>query len=85
MFEQSYPVVLNETLGRLLGAAGVEFEAMNVAMGNTRIAPYSWCVEAHAGLDADIISWDMTMMAARCVACVFLCVCVRLYGRGLSR
>lgn len=35
-----------------------------MAMGNTRVAPYSWCVDAHAGLDADIISWDMTMMLA---------------------
>ena len=35
------------------------FEAINVAMGNTRIAPYSFCVDAHAGVDADIISWEM--------------------------
>lgn len=51
-------------LGRLLVTAGVKFKAINVAMGNTRVAPYSWCVDAHAGLDADIISWDMSMMVA---------------------
>lgn len=56
--------MLSKTLGRLLATAGVKFEAINVAMGNTRVAPYSWCVDAHAGLDADIISWDMTMMLA---------------------
>lgn len=64
LFEQSYPARLNKTLGKLLATAGVKFEAINVAMGNTRVAPYSWCVDAHAGLDADIISWDMTMMLA---------------------
>eukprot|EP00903_Cladosiphon_okamuranus_P005594 g5566.t1 len=64
LFEQSYPFLLNEKLGRLLATAGVKFKAINVAMGNTRVAPYSWCVDAHAGLDADIISWDMSMMLA---------------------
>lgn len=64
LHEQTYPFVLSKTLGRLLAAAGVKFEAINVAMGNTRVAPYSWCVDAHAGLDADIVSWDMTMMLA---------------------
>lgn len=28
-------------------------------MGNTRSSPYSYCVDAHAGIDADLISWDM--------------------------
>jgi len=45
-------------MGRLMAATGVRFEAINVAMGNTRVAPYSFCVDAHAGLEADIISWD---------------------------
>lgn len=35
------------------------FEAINVAMGNTRVSPYSFCVDAHAGIDADIVSWEM--------------------------
>ncbi|CAM9541948.1 unnamed protein product [Pylaiella littoralis] len=64
LYEESYPVVLNATLGRLMAAAGVRFEAINVAMGNTRVAPYSFCVDAHAGYEADIISWDMYMMLA---------------------
>ncbi|CAM9238852.1 unnamed protein product, partial [Hapterophycus canaliculatus] len=64
LYEQSYPILLNGTMGRLMAAAGVRFEAINVAMGNTRVAPYSFCVDAHAGLDADLISWDMTMMVA---------------------
>lgn len=71
LFEQSYPVVLKKTLGQLFRAVGASFETINVAMGNTRVSPYSWCVEAHAGLDADIISWDMTMMVARCVCTPF--------------
>lgn len=28
-------------------------------MGNTRVAPYSYCLDAHAGLHADLISWEM--------------------------
>lgn len=28
-------------------------------MGNTRSTPYSYCVDAHAGIDADIVSWEM--------------------------
>ncbi|CAN0523677.1 unnamed protein product, partial [Ectocarpus sp. 8 AP-2014] len=39
LYEQSYPIVLNGTLGRLMAAAGVRYEAINVAMGNTRVAP----------------------------------------------
>lgn len=26
--------------------------------------PHSYCVDAHAGLEADLISWDMTLMVA---------------------
>lgn len=59
LYEQSYPIVLNGTMGRLMAAAGVRYEAINVAMGNTKAAPYSLCVDAHAGLQADIVSWDM--------------------------
>lgn len=59
LYEQSYPIVLNGTMGRLMAAAGVRYETINVAMGNTRVAPYSLCVDAHAGLQADIVSWDM--------------------------
>lgn len=40
LYEQSYPIVLNGTLGRLMAAAGVRYEAINVAMGNTRVSPY---------------------------------------------
>ena len=58
LYEQSYPVLLNETFGRLMEAAGVGYTAMNVAMGNTRVVPYSYCVDAHAGLDADIVTWS---------------------------
>lgn len=39
------------------------FEAINVAMGNTRIAPYSFCVDAHAGLNADLVSWEMVRLS----------------------
>ena len=35
------------------------FEAINVAMGNSRPSPYSFCLDAHAGIDADIVSWEM--------------------------
>lgn len=62
LYEQSFPVLLNDTMGRLMAVTGVRFEAINVAMGNTRVAPYSYCVDAHAGLNADIISWDMSLM-----------------------
>lgn len=65
LYEQSYPIVLNGTMGRLMAAAGVRYEAINVAMGNTRVAPYSLCVDAHAGLQADIISWDMVRCTRR--------------------
>lgn len=63
-YEQSYPIVLNATMSKLFAAAGVRYEATNVAMGNTRPFPYSFCVDAHVGLDADIISWEMAMMVA---------------------
>ncbi|CAN0464321.1 unnamed protein product [Ectocarpus sp. 12 AP-2014] len=58
LYEQSYPILLNATMGRLMAAAGVGYTAINVAMGNTRAAPYSYCVDAHAGLDADVVSWS---------------------------
>ncbi|CAB1100820.1 unnamed protein product [Ectocarpus sp. CCAP 1310/34] len=42
----------------VMPVAEVTYTAINVAMGNTRAAPYSYCVDAHAGLDADIVSWS---------------------------
>lgn len=83
LYEQSFPVLLNETMGRLMSAAGVRFEAINVAMGNTRVAPYSYCVDAHAGLNADIISWDMSMVATS-YACGRAAAGVELFIRTAS-
>ncbi len=40
------------------------FTATNVAMGNTKVVPYSYCVDAHAGLDADLISWSFVSSRA---------------------
>ncbi len=81
LYEQSYPIVLNGTMGRLMAAAGVFFEAINVAMGNTRVAPYSLCVDAHAGLEADIISWDMVRGVS--VASMPWCARVQAARRGI--
>ena len=41
------------------------FEAINVAMGNNPPVPYSYCVDAHAGIDADIISWEMVRLCTK--------------------
>ena len=73
LYEQSYPVLLNETFGRLMEAAGVGYTAMNVAMGNTRVVPYSYCVDAHAGLDADIVTWSFVSI----VYCMVFYYCYR--------
>lgn len=83
LYEQSFPIVLNKTMGKLMAAAGVRFEAINVAMGNTRVAPYSYCVDAHAGLDADIISWDMSLMVAS-LECGLAAKGVELFIRSAS-
>ncbi|CAM9369775.1 unnamed protein product [Laminaria digitata] len=48
-------------MNRMMATAGVRFEAINVAMGNSRSSPYSFCVDAHAGIDADIVSWEMSL------------------------
>lgn len=77
--------MLNATLGRLMAAAGVRFEAINVAMGNTRVAPYSFCVDAHAGYEADIISWDMVRFeGARKNRQQQSALCVYLFPVGLD-
>lgn len=61
-------------------AAGVGYTAMNVAMGNTRVVPYSYCVDAHAGLDADIVTWSFVSIV--CGGIVFF-VPVVLVVRGI--
>ncbi|CAM9369104.1 unnamed protein product [Ectocarpus sp. 4 AP-2014] len=81
LYEQSYPILLNATMGRLMAAAGVGYTAINVAMGNTRAAPYSYCVDAHAGLDADIVSWSFGMEIAT-LACEEAAAAVELFIRS---
>lgn len=51
-------------------AAGVGYTAINVAMGNTRVVPYSYCVDAHAGLDADIVTWSFVSVFFSYSVCV---------------
>lgn len=51
-------LVTRQNIPRLSGYRR-RFEAINVAMGNSRSSPYSFCVDAHAGIDADIVSWEM--------------------------
>lgn len=46
------------------------FEEINVAMGNTRPASYSYCVDAQAGIDEYIISWEMASVQS-----VSVCTC----------
>ena len=48
------------------------FDAINVAMGNTRASPYSFCVDAHAGWDADIVTWDMVRLFSFLFLIIFL-------------
>ncbi|CAM9497882.1 unnamed protein product, partial [Laminaria digitata] len=59
------------------------FDAINVAMGNTRPSPYSFCVDAHAGLEADIIAWDMSMMVPD-RACGPAAMSIELFIRSAS-
>eukprot|EP00903_Cladosiphon_okamuranus_P014125 g13127.t1 len=81
LYEQSYPVLLNETFGKLMEAAGVGYTAFNVAMGNTRVVPYSYCIDAHVGLDADIVTWSFGMEIAT-IPCKDAAAAVELFIRS---
>lgn len=74
MYEQSYPILLNATMGKLMAAAGVGYTATNVAMGNTRVVPYSYCVDAHAGFDADIVTWSFVSQSESLLQLVYILV-----------
>ncbi|CAM9434592.1 unnamed protein product [Discosporangium mesarthrocarpum] len=58
-YEQSYPVLVGGAMSEAWAATGSRLEVRNVAMGHTPTSPYSFCVDAHAGEDADIVSWEM--------------------------
>ncbi|CAM9387307.1 unnamed protein product [Choristocarpus tenellus] len=63
-FEESYPMLFKDHLAKAMALTGVTLKVRNVAMGNNPVSPYSYCVEAHAGDDADIVTWEMGMMVA---------------------
>lgn len=51
------------------------YEAINVAMGNNPPVPYSYCVDAHAGFDADVVSWEMVSLLCIPSNCTQLARC----------
>ena len=59
-FNQSYPVLVGQTMKPVFDALGIQLVSRNVALGNNPCMPYDICVKIFAGLDADIVQWEQT-------------------------
>jgi hypothetical protein len=59
-FNQSYPVIVGETLKPVFESLGIRLISRNVALGNNPCMPYDICVKIFAGLDADMVQWEQT-------------------------
>jgi len=58
LFNQSYTAIMENSLQNVLGAAGLQFEGRNYAMGGIPSAPEpALCIDAIYGLDIDVLSW----------------------------
>lgn len=55
---QSYPMIVKQTLGKIFSRLNIEFEVRNHAMGNNPCYPYDTCMSTHLGDDVDIITWE---------------------------
>lgn len=61
LFEESYPVVLQNAVAPVLAVAGVRFEARNMAMGGVPSFPNSACMVDTFG-KSDVVVWDFRMV-----------------------
>jgi hypothetical protein len=64
-FNASYPIVFGEIVKPAFKTAGVELESRNFAMGSNPVIPYDLCVQALAGSDVDVVSWEQSMNCPR--------------------
>jgi len=62
LFDESYPLVLEDALRDVFRGAGVRFSARNMAMGGVPSFPNSVCMEDNFGADADVVVWDFRMV-----------------------
>lgn len=60
--EEKYSVVFEKLFRRVTDAADLRLDVRNVAMGKNPASPYDYCVVQNAGYDADIVSWEQSMM-----------------------
>ena len=65
LFEESYPNVFGRALAGVFDAAGITFEARNLAMGGVPSYPNSACMGDNFGRDADVIVWDFRMVEVK--------------------
>lgn len=59
--QQAYPAVLQDLLGPFFKLAGIKLVTRNAGIGGNSILPYSLCLGAFGGHDADLVSWEMRM------------------------
>lgn len=63
LFNQSYTAIMEAALQNVFGAAGLQFEGRNYAMGGIPSAPEpALCIEAIYGLDIDVLSWHFGLV-----------------------
>ena len=61
-FKQSFPSVLVDLFTDPLKNIGVELEVRNAAVADIASFPYGWCLNNFMGEEADVISWDSSLM-----------------------
>ena len=62
LFNDSYPLVMRDTIRDIMALANIKFDVRNMAMGGVPSYPSSMCMKDVWGSDADVIMWDFRMV-----------------------
>ena len=62
LFNDSYPLVMRDTIRDTMALANIKFDVRNMAMGGVPSYPSSMCMKDVWGSDADVIMWDFRMV-----------------------
>ena len=62
LFNDSYPLVMRDTIQDVMALANIKFDVRNMAMGGVPSYPSSMCMKDVWGIDSDVIMWDFRMV-----------------------
>ena len=62
LFNDSYPLVMRDTIQDVMALANIKFDVRNMAMGGVPSYPSCMCMKDVWGIDSDVIMWDFRMV-----------------------